>query len=135
MILVVDDHWETGRSIERLLTFHGYPVRTATSGYEGVLLARDCPPRLILADEHLHDLPRGNLLRELRNYSQLRDIPVVFYAPREPSAERDHSVNFSARDWLRAAHVHWDELLPRIEHAYADTPPLTVASAPFFIAG
>ena len=135
MILVIDDHWETARSIERLLTFHGYPVRTATSGYEGVMLARDCPPRLILADDSLHDLPQLLLQRELRNHYQLKEVPVLFYSPREPSAERDHSVNFSARDWLRAAHVHWDLLLPEIEHVYSEAPPLSVASTPFFIAG
>lgn len=49
-ILIVEDN-ENNRSLFRdILTFHGYRVAVAADGQEGVILARELMPDLILMD-------------------------------------------------------------------------------------
>ena len=49
-ILIVEDN-DNNRSLSRdILTFHGYEVSVAADGQEGVVLARELMPDLILMD-------------------------------------------------------------------------------------
>ncbi len=135
MILVIDDHWETGRAVERLLTFQGYAVRTASSGSEGIALACECRPRLVVADANLMNMPAEDLRREMRFHGELLDVPVVFYIPKEPEDRHDDSVNFGPRDWLARCGVSWSELLAKVSNAYAHTPPLEGVPQAMFLVG
>src|SRR5205085_9698802 len=49
-VLVVDDDDRLVSSVRRVLAYEGYRVLTATSGIEGLQLARDEAPDLIILD-------------------------------------------------------------------------------------
>ncbi len=49
-ILVIDDDRGVTSVLKRGLTYEGYTVNTADSGYEGLTIARDHVPDLVILD-------------------------------------------------------------------------------------
>ena len=77
LILIVEDN-EKNRKLERdLLTYHGYRVLEAVTGEEGLRLARETPPALILMDIQLPGISGIEALVRLRAEPATRDIPVM----------------------------------------------------------
>jgi two-component system KDP operon response regulator KdpE len=67
-ILVIDDEPQIRRLLEITLTSNDYKVFTAKSGHEGLLLAANHPPELIILDLGLPDKNGHEILKELREW-------------------------------------------------------------------
>src|SRR5215203_3972939 len=65
-ILVVDDDDRLVSSVRRVLAYEGYRVLTATSGPEGLQLARDEAPDLIILDVMLPGLDGLEVARRVQ---------------------------------------------------------------------
>ena len=77
LILVVEDK-ETNRKLARdVLQFKGYEVAEAVTAEEGLVMARERKPDLILMDIHLPGMDGVTALAQLRSDPKTRDIPVV----------------------------------------------------------
>ena len=77
LILIVEDN-EKNRKLERdLLQYHGYRVLEAVTGEEGVRLALETPPALILMDIQLPGISGIEALIQLRADPATRAIPVM----------------------------------------------------------
>jgi signal transduction histidine kinase/CheY-like chemotaxis protein/HAMP domain-containing protein len=75
--LVIDDE-DTSRDILRqILTREGFDVMTASSGRQGIEIARDVQPSVITLDVLMSDLDGWSTLQELKRDTELRDIPVI----------------------------------------------------------
>jgi two-component system cell cycle response regulator DivK len=75
-ILVVEDNPKNLKLVRDLLTYSGYEVIEATSGEEGVRLALEESPDLILMDLQLPGIDGAEALRRIR-VSENNQIPVV----------------------------------------------------------
>ena len=77
LILIVEDN-EKNRKLERdLLLYHGYRVVEAITGEEGLRLAQETPPALILMDIQLPGISGIEALTRLRAEPATRAIPVM----------------------------------------------------------
>jgi CheY-like chemotaxis protein len=77
-ILIVDDDAHVRNILERTLAAAGYSVLKAQNGKEGVAVARDKKPALILMDIDMPDMC-GDVAKEaLMDDPDTKDIPVVF---------------------------------------------------------
>jgi two-component system cell cycle response regulator DivK len=77
LILIVDDN-ENNRKLARdVLEFAGFETITATGGVEGVSLAMERKPDLVLMDIRMPDLSGTEALKLLREDSRTAGIPVV----------------------------------------------------------
>ena len=77
LILIVEDN-EKNRKLERdLLLYHGYRVLEAITGEEGLRLAQETPPALILMDIQLPGISGIEALTRLRAEPATRAIPVM----------------------------------------------------------
>ena len=65
-VLVVDDHAETCRLIQRVLTPEGYTVATAPDGEAALVAVAAERPALVIADVFLPELDGLALMRRLR---------------------------------------------------------------------
>jgi two-component system, cell cycle response regulator DivK len=77
LILIVDDN-ENNRKLARdVLEFAGFSTVEATGGVEGVALAIEQTPDLVLMDIRMPDLSGTEALKLLRENSETAQIPVV----------------------------------------------------------
>jgi CheY-like chemotaxis protein len=77
LILIVEDN-EKNRKLERdVLQFHGYRTMEAETGEDGVRLARESPPALILMDIQLPGISGIEALRRLRADAATQSIAVM----------------------------------------------------------
>jgi two-component system cell cycle response regulator DivK len=76
-ILVVEDNERNLKLVRDVLQFAGYEVISARSGEQGVALARERTPDLVLMDLQLPTMDGAEALRILRDDPLTRGIPVV----------------------------------------------------------
>ena len=74
-ILVVEDNPKNLKLVRDVLTYAGYEVIEATSGEDGVRLAAERGPDLILMDLQLPGIDGAEALRQIRAIE--RQVPVV----------------------------------------------------------
>jgi two-component system phosphate regulon response regulator PhoB len=77
LVLVIDDDQEVRQVLDEQLRRAGHGIRTAATGTEGVRLARDRRPDVILADAALNDMTPAGLCRSLESELGTRGVPVV----------------------------------------------------------
>jgi CheY-like chemotaxis protein len=65
-VLVIEDHRDTADSMQILLELMGHDVAVATSGPDGLRLARDWAPRIVLCDIGLPGFDGYEVARRLR---------------------------------------------------------------------
>ena len=77
LILVVEDNDKNRKLVRDVLTFKGYEIIEAETGEEGVRLAQEHHPRLVLMDIRLPGIDGMEALRQLRAEPTTREIPVM----------------------------------------------------------
>jgi CheY-like chemotaxis protein len=76
-ILIVDDEAAVADLIEAVLVGEGYTVAIARDGIQGILLARDWKPDLVLMDIMLPGLDGTTAIRKLKGDPSTADLPIV----------------------------------------------------------
>jgi two-component system, cell cycle response regulator DivK len=77
LILVVEDNDKSRKLVRDVLTFKRYEIVEAETGEEGVRLAQERRPSLILMDIRLPGVDGVEALGRLRGDATTRDIPIM----------------------------------------------------------
>ena len=77
VVLVVDDHQDNRRILRDLLASAGYEVIEATTGDDGVAMAKARTPDLILMDIQLPGIDGYEATRRIKADDALGRIPVI----------------------------------------------------------
>jgi len=77
VILIVEDDDKSRKLVRDLLTFHGYETVEAVNGLDGVRLAREHMPALVLMDIQLPDISGIEARNRIRADEATREIPVI----------------------------------------------------------
>ena len=77
VVLVVDDHEDNRRILRDLLASAGYEVVEATTGDDGVAMAKARTPDLILMDIQLPGIDGYEATRRIKADDALRRIPLI----------------------------------------------------------
>ncbi|EYF06452.1 response regulator [Chondromyces apiculatus] len=77
LILNIDDTDASRYLISRILNSHGYAVIEALNGLDGISLAEERQPDLIITDVKLPDLDGFEVCRALRSNPETKGIPIV----------------------------------------------------------
>ncbi|TAJ16451.1 MAG: response regulator transcription factor [Dehalococcoidia bacterium] len=112
-ILIVDDEAALGRVVLRNLTSRGFDVQTAASGSEGLATWRRWRPDLIVLDLGLPDLDGLDIIREVRESS---NVPIVVLSAREGERDKVRALDSGADDYVSKP-FGVEELLARIRVA------------------
>ena len=76
-ILVVEDNLKNLKLVRDVLRHSGYVVLEATTGEDGVRMAHEVTPDLILMDLQLPGIDGAEALRRIRAEATTRSVPVV----------------------------------------------------------
>jgi signal transduction histidine kinase len=76
-ILYIEDDHASRRLVERVLSSRGYEVFVASEGLEGISLAREQQPALILMDINLPNMDGREITTRLRSLPNLSQVPIV----------------------------------------------------------
>lgn len=112
-ILIVDDEPAVADLIEAVLVGEGYTVAIARDGAQGLLLARDWNPDLILMDVMLPGVDGGTAIRRLKSDPATAEIPIV--AMSAGRTIRRQSDELSEADAALAKPFDIDALLAQVE--------------------
>jgi two-component system cell cycle response regulator DivK len=77
LILIVDDNGQNRKLARDVLQFAGFRTLEAGGGGEGVSLALEHHPDLVLMDIRMPDMNGTEALRRLRNDDRTAQIPIV----------------------------------------------------------
>ena len=119
-ILIVDDEPDVADLIEAILKDEGYTVGVARDGAQGLMLARDWAPDLILRDVMLPDVDGGTIIRRLKQEAATRDIPII--AMSAGRNIREHTGELDAADGALAKPFDLDALLAQVAFHLARRP-------------
>lgn len=111
-ILIVEDQDDVAQLIEIVLRNEGYTVAIARDGAQGLILARDWKPDLILMDIMLPGVDGGRLISRLRKEPETQNLPIV--AMSASRTLRDRSGELEA-DALLAKPFDVDALLVQVQ--------------------
>src|SRR5918998_1210230 len=78
-ILLVDDHDDTLRVLQKLLRMSGYEVRPARTAREALQIAEECPCDLVISDVGLPDQSGLVLVSELKRRCDLKAVALSGY--------------------------------------------------------
>jgi two-component system, OmpR family, KDP operon response regulator KdpE len=113
LILVVDDEPQIQRFLRPALETAGYAVEQAMSGAEALRLVAARMPDAVLLDLGLPDIDGQEVLRRLRQSSQ---VPVVVISARDQPDEKIQALDAGADDYVEKP-FDLGELLARVRAA------------------
>ena len=92
-VLVVEDNERNLKLVRDVLRFAGFDVIEARSGEEGVALAEEYAPDLVLMDLELPGMDGTQALRLIRQSARTRDVPVVAVTAFAMREDRDRALD------------------------------------------
>jgi two-component system, OmpR family, KDP operon response regulator KdpE len=112
-ILIIDDEQQMRRLLEFTLETNGYVARSAISAKEGLIMAENHPPDLILLDLGLPDESGHMVLKKLRKWYT---NPVIILSVQKREIDIIDALDNGANDYLSKP-FRVGELLARIRTA------------------
>lgn len=76
-ILLCEDNERNAKLIKDILEFHGYEVHVVVDGEEGVRMAKELMPEIILMDIQMPKMDGLTAIHEIRKEGSLAHIPIV----------------------------------------------------------
>jgi two-component system KDP operon response regulator KdpE len=112
-ILVVEDEPRIRRFMRPSLAAHGYQVSEAASGSAALDQATAVKPDVIILDLGLPDMEGGELIRQIREWS---DLPIIVLSVRAREQDKIAALDAGADDYLTKPFAV-GELLARVRVA------------------
>lgn len=112
-ILIIDDEPQIRKLLEITLQSHGYILRAAATGKEGLIMAGNHPPELILLDLGLPDESGHVVLQKLRKWYT---APVLILSVQKSEDDIIKALDNGANDYLSKP-FRTGELLARVRSA------------------
>jgi len=113
LILVVEDEEHIRNNICEILTYENYHVIQASNGVQGVKMAQEYKPDLILCDVLMPGLTGWDVLLELRSNADTADVQFVFLTALADRASTRKGMSHGADDYVPKPFTH-KELLDSV---------------------
>ena len=109
-ILVIDDETSIRKFLRVSLEANAFEVYEAQNGQEGLQKIIECKPSLVILDHGLPDINGIEVLKKLREWSE---VPVIFLTARDNDQDKVEALDNGADDYLTKP-FSLPELLARI---------------------
>jgi two-component system response regulator MprA len=113
-ILVIEDEERILQFLRRGLSYEGYRVETSVNGTDGLQIAEEQPPDLVVLDWMLPELEPGlDGLEVCRRLRATSDVPILMLTAKDSVADRVQGLDAGADDYLVKPFA-LNELLARV---------------------
>ncbi|MHB8072864.1 response regulator [Desulfosporosinus fructosivorans] len=116
-ILIIDDDTQIRRFLRVALTSHGYFVKEARTGREGLEAVAMFSPDLVVLDLGLPDIDGLDVVRQLREWAK---VPIIILSVKEQESDKIAALDLGANDYVTKP-FGMGELLARIRAAMRHT--------------
>ncbi|MDH5632284.1 MAG: response regulator [Gammaproteobacteria bacterium] len=99
-VLVVDDSPTDAHVVTAILEKHGFSVISASSGEEGVALAKSQKPDLVLMDVVMPGMSGFEATRSISKDPETSHIPVIICSSKGQETDKAWGLRQGARDYL-----------------------------------
>ena len=99
-ILVVEDNLKNMRLVNDILTALGYQVLQAFNGEEGIKIARNARPDLILMDIQIPGIDGLKATEILKTGEDTKHIPIIALTAMAMKGDRDNIIKAGCNDYL-----------------------------------
>ena len=113
-ILVIDDDPGVVRFLKNALEPEGYVVLTAINGLQGLAIARQDEPDVVILDVMLPGIDGYEVCQRLKEDSITRYIPVMMLSVKDKRADREVGERVGANEYLPKP-VNLVDLLSAVE--------------------
>ena len=117
VVLIIDDEPSAHDILKRKLAGSPYRLVSAMDGHQGLSLARDLKPDLILLDILMPDKDGWTVLGELKEFDETREIPIIIVS----MMDDDHSAVALGADAFMTKPVDRDQLILKIESIFGQS--------------
>ncbi len=114
-ILIVEDDEFLLSMYQTKLSLENFEVITALNGLQGVKVAQKEMPDLILLDLNLPEMNGFEVLENLKNQEQTKNIPVLVLTNYSQKEDIDRCFKLGADDYLIKAHFIPSEVVTKIK--------------------
>ncbi|MEB3273226.1 MAG: response regulator [Prochlorothrix sp.] len=99
-ILVIEDEPQVRRNIQDILELSGFSVQSAATGHQGVALAQQMLPDLIISDVMMPEMDGFEVVQALKNQPETARIPFIFLTAKASRQDWRQAMNLGADDYL-----------------------------------
>lgn len=96
-VLIVEDEPGLAESVRYALETEGFEVSTATTGLNGLDMARRSAPDLVLLDLMLPEMSGLDVCRQIRSSS---DVPIIMLTAKDSEADKVTGLELGADDYM-----------------------------------
>jgi DNA-binding response OmpR family regulator len=127
-VLVIEDEPDIVRGLKDALEFEDYDVFAAYEGKDGVRLARERSPDLIILDLMLPDVNGYQVCMEIRGFNSV--VPIIILTARGQESDKIRGLEAGADDYVTKP-FSVGELLARIRAIFRRTSRATAGNECF----
>ncbi|MGE0080487.1 MAG: twitching motility response regulator PilH [Thiohalomonadaceae bacterium] len=113
-ILIVDDSPTEIHVLTTMLKKHGFSVSSVSNGEDGIKVAKEKKPDLILMDVVMPGINGFQATRQLSKDADTSSIPVIIVTTKDQETDRVWGLRQGARDYLTKP-VAEEELIDKIK--------------------
>jgi CheY-like chemotaxis protein len=114
MILIVDDHLDTGTVLARLLKKCGQEAVAVNSGAAALKLLETTRPSVIVLDMMMPGMHGLEVLQRVRSDAAVRDVPVIVFSADYSLDMARQARDRGAQEYVVKGTVPWDRLCDMI---------------------
>lgn len=99
-ILLIEDDPEMGELIRYNLEDEGFDLSISEDGEEGLIIATELTPDIVILDWMLPNLSGIEICRRLRAKTETQNIPIIMLTARSGEADRIRGLDMGADDYI-----------------------------------
>ena len=114
-ILFIEDESTLQKTLGEVLTKEGYQVISALDGEIGLRMAKEKKPDLILLDLILPKMNGFDVLKKIKEDTEIKDIPIIVLTNLESMEDIQKALELGAATYLVKANYGLEEVLEKIK--------------------
>jgi len=114
-ILFIEDERALHKSLGEILSINGFELISAYDGEEGLKLAKESKPDLILLDLILPKLHGFDVLKKIKESRDMEDIPLIILTNLEDINDIEKAIELGTTTYLTKSSYTLTEIVKKIK--------------------